>query len=129
MLGKFLLDTSIIVALLEGDSALQERLAQAAEVFVASIVLGELYFGARKSSRVDENLAQIDSFAATNAVLGCDIETARLYGMIKNQLRQQGHLIPENDIWIAAIARQHDLVLVTRDRHFEHVQDLKQERW
>lgn len=129
MPGRFLLDTSIVVALLSGDAGLQERLVQAEEVFVASIVLGELYFGARRSSRVDENLAQIDAFAASNAILSCDTATARLYGMIKNHLREQGHPIPENDIWIAAIAQQHNLVLVTRDRHFEHVQGLKQESW
>jgi tRNA(fMet)-specific endonuclease VapC len=117
------------VALLGGDAALQERLAQAEEVFIASVVLGELYFGARKSGRVEESLSQIDAFATSNVVLGCDTATARLYGVMKNQLREKGRPIPENDIWIAAIARQHDLILVTRDHHFDEVQDLKRERW
>jgi len=44
-------------------------------------------------------------------------------------LRKKGRPIPENDIWIAAIAFQHDLTLVSRDEHFEEVEDLKLEKW
>ena len=55
--------------------------------------------------------------------------TAKHYGVIKNELKQQGRLIPENDIWIAAIAQEYDLTLVTRDKHFSHVQGLKVEAW
>jgi tRNA(fMet)-specific endonuclease VapC len=51
----------------------QERLAQATEVFVPTVVLGELYYGARKSARVEPNLARIDEFAASNAVLVCTL--------------------------------------------------------
>jgi tRNA(fMet)-specific endonuclease VapC len=52
-----------------------------------------------------------------------------LLNFIKNLLRQKGHPIPENDIWIAASARQHGLTLVTRDGHFGYVEDLITERW
>lgn len=127
--GRFLLDTNIIIALFAGEAAVQERLAQAGDVFVSSIALGELYFGARKSTRVDENVARLDHFAASSAILGCDAYTAREYGLIKNRLHERGHPIPENDIWNAAIARQHDLILVTRDEHFSEVEELKQEKW
>lgn len=129
MSGKILLDTNIIIAFFGGETSVQERLAEADEVFVSSIVLGELYFGARKSSQVRENLARIDEFAASSAVLGCDTDTAREYGLIKNQLREKGRPIPENDIWIAAIARQYDLTVVTRDDHFIEVEDLRRETW
>jgi tRNA(fMet)-specific endonuclease VapC len=117
MSGRFLLDSNIIIALFGGEVTVQEHLAQANEVFVSSIVLGELYFGARKSNQVEENLTRIDELAASSAILGCDTDTAREYGLIKNHLREKGRPIPENDIWIAAIARQHDLILVTRDSH------------
>ncbi|MXZ01781.1 type II toxin-antitoxin system VapC family toxin [Candidatus Poribacteria bacterium] len=49
--------------------------------------------------------------------------------MIKERLRRRGRPIPNNDIWIAAIALQHDLVLVTRDAHFDEVESLQTERW
>jgi tRNA(fMet)-specific endonuclease VapC len=99
------------------------------EVFTPVIVLGELYYGARRSSRVQENLARIDEFAARSTVLACDTETARRYGAVKDGLRQKGRPIPENDIWIAAIALQYDLTLVARDAHFEEINDLTLETW
>ena len=129
MSGSNLLDTNIVIALFAQDLAVVEHLDKAEEVFIPSIVLGELYFGARKSGRVKENLARIDEFAVSNVVLGCDTETARYYGEIKNSLREKGRPIPENDVWIAAIALQYDLILISRDAHFGEVDNLKVESW
>ncbi|MFQ5851496.1 MAG: type II toxin-antitoxin system VapC family toxin [Candidatus Binatia bacterium] len=129
MNGRFLLDTNVVIALFAKDPSVKEHLEQAGEVFVPIIVLGELYFGARKSGQVRENLAQIDEFAASSAVLGCDTVTAREYGVVKSALREKGRSIPENDIWIAAIAQQYDLTLVSRDEHFGEVEHLKVEAW
>ena len=129
MNGRYLLDTNIVIALFADESAVTDRLREAEEIFVPSIVLGELYYGARKSSRVEENVAQLDDFAARNVVLGCDTETARHYGVVKNRLRQKGQSVPENDIWIAAIALQSDLTLVARDTHFRRVDGLRLEAW
>lgn len=114
---------------LRTDGALQARLSTAAEVFVSSIVLGELFYGAHKSSRVTENLKKIAEFAAASAVLVCDGTTALRYGETKNGLRAKGRPIPENDIWIAAIAKQHNLSVMTRDAHFAEVEDLSIESW
>jgi len=129
MNGRFLLDTNIIIAFFAGEAATHERLGQAEEIFVPYIVLGELYYGAYRAGRTETNLERIDEFMIASAVLGCDSNTAREYGSIKNKLRQKGRPIPENDIWIAAIAQQHDLILVTRDKHFGEIEDLKQEIW
>jgi tRNA(fMet)-specific endonuclease VapC len=127
--GKFLLDTNTVIALFGNDISVKEYLAQADEVFVPSIVLGELYYGAFKSSHTKDNLERIDDFATSCAVLCCDKDTAKEYGLIKNRLREKGMPIPENDIWISAIAKQHNLILVTSDKHFEEVEGLKQEMW
>lgn len=129
MTGKVLLDTNILIALFAGESSVQQHLSTANEVFIPSIVLGELYYGAHKSARTEKNIARIDEFAANNTVLLCDTATARQYGIIKNQLRTKGKPIPENDIWIAAIAKQYQLTLVTRDNHFQHVDGLAIEQW
>jgi tRNA(fMet)-specific endonuclease VapC len=129
MSGRNLLDTNIVIALFAQDSAVVEHLDEVEEVFIPSIVLGELYFGARKSRRVKENLARIDEFAVSNVVLGCDTETARYYGEIKNALREKGRPIPENDVWVAAIALQYDLILISRDAHFGEIDHLKVESW
>ena len=127
--GRFLLDTNMVIALFASETVVQQRLAEASEVFVPSIVLGELYYGARKSTRVTENLARLDAFVASNTVLPCDTATAQQYGEIKNMLRAKGRPIPENDIWIAAIAMQYQLTLVARDGHFHEVDGLQIEAW
>ena len=129
MSGRLLLDTNIVIALFARDASVQDRMASSEEVFVPSIVFGELYYGARKSGRVRSNLARIDEFAASNSVLECDIETARQYGRIKNLLRTKGRPIPENDIWIAAVAQQYQLTLISRDEHFQAVDGLLLESW
>lgn len=129
MNGKCLLDTNVIIALFADDASVKQRLGQADEVFIPSIAVGELCFGAYKSARVTDNLARIDALAADSVVLGCDTETARRYGEVKNALRIKGHPIPENDIWIAAIALQHGLTLVSRDGHFAEIGNLVVEDW
>lgn len=129
MNGRFLLDTNIVIALFAQDTSVQQHIAEAEAVFVPSIVLGELYYGARKSGRVAANLARIDEFAASSAVLVCDTATAQQYGQIKNILRTKGRPIPENDIWIAAIAQQYELTLISRDEHFREIDGLSVEVW
>ena len=129
MAGSYLLDTNLVIALFSGEPAVVDHLDRAEEIFLPSIVLGELSFGARKSSRTQENLARIDEFSWQVVVLNCDAETARHYGTIKNALRIKGRPIPDNDIWIAAVAQQYHLTLVTRDTHFAEVDDLSIEAW
>lgn len=99
--GKFLLDTNIIIALFAEDQKIMERLKQIPEIFVPSIVLGELYYGAKKSDQVDKNIKQVDEFTSTNIILQVNANTAISYGEIKSILYKKGRPIPENDIWIA----------------------------
>ena len=104
-------------------------LAAAEEVFVPSIVIGELYFGAYKSARSEDNRKAVETFTAGRVVLIPDADTADMYGQIKYALRIKGRPIPENDIWIAALAMQHDLVLLTKDQHFAEVDNLSVTQW
>lgn len=129
MSGRFLLDTNIVIALFADEAIVKDNLAQANEVFIPSIVIGELYYGARRSGRIEANLAKVDELVAVSAVLVCDAETARQYGKVKNNLRLKGRPLPENDVWIAALALQHDLFLVTRDAHFQEVENLQTVGW
>lgn len=125
----YLLDTNIVVALFNKDPSVLNRLARTDGICTSSIVIGELYFGAEKSGRVQKNIERVEDFAANNTVLNCDASTAREYGLTKEQLRAKGRPIPDNDIWIAATCKQHNLILVTRDAHFSQVNGLKQESW
>ena len=127
--GNYLLDTNIIIRLFTGDSAIQKKMLNGDNLFLPSPAIGELYYGAQKSGKVAENLHRTNTFVENHILLSCDLETAQWYGIIKNQLRRKGRPIPNNDIWIAAIAMQHDLILVTRDSHFDEVESLQTEYW
>ena len=127
--GRFLLDTNIVIALLEGEDAVASHLNHAEEVFIPAIVLGELFFGAAKSSRPLENTATVEKFATNRAIIAGDLDVAREYGRLKHRLRAKGRPLPENDVWIAAAAIHFRLVLVTRDLHFREVDDLTTVNW
>ena len=127
--GKYLLDTNIVIAMFAGEATIQERRQSTDEVFLPSPVVGELCYGARKSSRPIENLERINRLIQDFQVIPCNLETARWFGIIKDGLRRKGRLIPDNDIWIAAVAMQRGLILATRDSHFDEIESLQTERW
>jgi tRNA(fMet)-specific endonuclease VapC len=127
--GRFLLDTNVVIALLEGDEKVLTSLDQASEVFIPAIVLGELFFGAAKSSRPAENAAKVERFAGARSILSCDLSVSRAYGQLKHRLREKGRPLPENGIWIAAMAKCYELILATRDKHFLEVDDLSIAEW
>lgn len=129
MPGSFLLDTNIAVALLAGEDAVRAGLNWSSLIFLSSIVLGELFYGARKSARREANLARVEALAAKFGMLNCDLSPARCYGNLRDVLRAKGKPIPENDIWIAAHAQQYDLTLVTRDAHFGAVEGIRVQAW
>ncbi len=67
---------------------------------------------------------RVDELLTKATVLSSDAMTSKEYGKIKSDLRKKGKPIPENDIWIAAVAIQYDLKLITKDSHFEYIDDL-----
>lgn len=127
--GRYLLDSNIVIAIFNDDQPVIDKAAQAAEIYIPSIAVGELYYGAFNSSRKQINTDRIDQFRTIVSVLACDDYTAKYYGQIKKGLKDSGTPIPENDIWIAAIALQHGLTLVTRDSHFDRIEGLRAEKW
>lgn len=129
MSGRFLLDTNIVIAFFAQDEGVLDNMQISEAFYIPSIVLGELYFGAIKSSNQTQNRSRVDQLVPTTSILGCDAQTARAYGQLKDDLRQKGRPIPENDIWIAAIALQNELTLVTRDAHFDHIDEITITAW
>jgi tRNA(fMet)-specific endonuclease VapC len=125
--GKALVDTNVVIAVFAGDPAVIDHLKEKESVFLCVPVLGELRYGAQASARVESNLTRLDQFARALIVLPCDPDTAAAYAKVKVGLRRKGRPIPENDVWIAAIARQHQLTLLTRDGHFEEIDELEVE--
>lgn len=127
--GDILLDTSVIVDYLRGDERLRARFLASATLYVPFIVLGELWFGAQRSLRPEQSLASVREFMTTASLVLPNERTAEEYGQIRFELSRAGRPIPENDIWIAAIARQQSLPIVTRDAHFGAVARLKVMFW
>ena len=90
---------------------------------------GELHYGALRAERREAQLAVIRDFLQTATLLLPDRSISERYGEVKAELAEAGRLIPDNDIWIAATARQFDLPLVTRDGHFSAVARLTTLAW
>jgi len=126
---RFLLDTNAAIAYMSQEASLVKLIENADAVFVPSIVLGELFYGAEKSGRVEANRVEVETFAMSGAILNCDAGSARQYGRIRQMLRAKGKPIPQNDTWIAAMALQHKLTLLTMDHHFNEVDDLLLQSW
>jgi len=128
MNGKFLLDTNIVIAFLTGDESIQHP-DPTDQLYVSCTVIGEMFYGAFNSNQIEENTDRLVEFVHDTVSVPCDDDTARVYGEIKASLRRKGRPIPDNDIWVAASARQHLLTLATRDAHFEEVDGLTLVRW
>lgn len=129
MPGRYLLDTNVAIAILESEVDLESRRGPRFDAFLNTIVLGELLFGAEKSTRVQENKRRIQRLMAVCPVLPCDAGTGHYYGKVRKALLDRGKPIPENDIWIAATACRYGLTLATRDSHFVEVDGLRTEAW
>jgi tRNA(fMet)-specific endonuclease VapC len=129
MSGSYILDTNIVIALFENDSNVRNKIVQAELVYIPSIVIGELIYGALNSGNPDKNIKRINEFSREVQILSCDFETAYNYGIIKKKLKDKGTPIPENDIWIAALSKQFKLTLVSRDSHLLNIDELDLLKW
>ncbi len=129
----YLLDTNACIRILNGSSpSLAERLRfiPRSQLRLSSVVKAELLYGARKSSRVAENLRLLERFFDTIASLPFDDGCAEEYGLLREELDRAGTPIGANDVLIAATARAHHAVLVTHNvREFSRVADLRLEDW
>lgn len=124
---KLALDTNAYKALGAGDPRLTEDMRRAEMVGLPIIVLGELWFGFMNGSKLLQNTEILERLLATPRVqiLHLDEQTTRIFGEIATLLRQAGIAIQQNDIWIAALCKQHGFALATRDQGFQHVLGLE----
>ena len=119
--NNILLDTNIVIELFKGNTSVTSSIENHPSVNIPFAVLGELYLGAYRSSNPKKHIEQINDFLKKCTVLIADDETANNYALIKAELLNKGKPIPENDIWIAAIAVQYELPLFTSDKHFKEI--------
>uniref|UniRef100_UPI00404AFC28 type II toxin-antitoxin system VapC family toxin n=1 Tax=Flavobacterium sp. TaxID=239 RepID=UPI00404AFC28 len=125
MNGNYLLDSNAIIDYLRGNNKSLLDLMEKKNVAVPVIVVGELYYGAENSTQIKKHLTQIEAFITSITIIDVTFETSKIYGSIRTKLKKLGKPIPENDIWIAAIALQNESVLITNDHHFKNIKNLK----
>ncbi len=121
-----LLDTNVLAAFFAGDPEAVEMIRRSQTIAVNTIVLGELLAGFAVGARAEANRRLLSKFLAAPRVklLTLGPDTVEHYADIYAGLRRKGNPIPANDMWIAASAREHGLMVLTRDSHFAHVDGL-----
>ena len=124
-----LLDTIAVIAHLRGRIDIRALTVPGEPIFLPLTALGELYKGAEKSARPADNRQLVEEFLQMAALLFPDTATAESYARAAVALEAKGEVIPENDLWIAAVALECDMPLATRDAHFDRVDGLTVLRW
>jgi tRNA(fMet)-specific endonuclease VapC len=124
---RIALDTNRLTDLFQGDAPLADFLGACDEIWIPFVVLAEMKAGFYGGTRQTRNEALLANLLAreTVGILYADRETTDQYARLFVFLKRAGTPIPDNDLWIAAVALQHDLSLVTRDRHFDKLPHLR----
>lgn len=124
-----ILDTNALSAFADDVRGAVELIGAAEELYIPAIVLGEYRFGIATSRRRREYEAWLARGRRFWNILPVAEDTAVQYALLRQELRKAATPLPANDVWIAAIARQHDLPILTRDTHFDAVAGLTRLSW
>jgi tRNA(fMet)-specific endonuclease VapC len=124
-----ILDTNGLSALADGESTLEPILRKAAQLAIPVIVLGEYRYGISQSRERKHYERWLIEYLPKFRILDVDERTTIPYAAVRTELKKSGTPIPSNDVWIAALCRQHSLPLLSRDRHFDAVPGLKRLEW
>jgi tRNA(fMet)-specific endonuclease VapC len=124
-----ILDTNALSALIDGDPAIEGVLRQATDVRLNVISLGQYRFGLLQSLHRMEYETRLSRLELDIETLGIDPVTAILYALLRYELKSQGKPIPYHDIWIAVLARQHELPVLSRDTHFDAPRGIQRLPW
>ena len=124
-----ILDTNALSAGADRNPGVAEFFEHAEELAIPVVVLGEFRFGIAQSRRRVEYEEWVHDICSTSRVLSVDEQTAVYYAEIRLSNKQAGTPIPANDVWIAALCRQHSYPLLSRDRHFDLVKGLHRIGW
>ena len=124
-----ILDTNALSAAADREPGALEVVAKAERLAVPVVVLGEYRLGIAQSRRRTEYENWLQDWVGVVTVLDIDEETTHHYAAIGLELKRSGKPIPANDLWIAALCRQHAMPLVSRDRHFDLVKGLQRIDW
>jgi predicted nucleic acid-binding protein len=124
-----IVDTNALSAAADDDPAVVAILTRAGQMAIPVIVLGEYRYGIAQSRHCATYENWLTGLLRDCAVLDINEPTTQHYAEITLELRRKGKPIPTNDLWIAALCRQHSRPLLSRDRHLDEVTGLKRIGW
>ena len=124
-----ILDTNALSAFVDGEAGVGLILRRQARAAIPVIVLGEFRYGIAQSKHRSAYEAWLKSQLPSFDILPVTEDTAVAYAALRVALKRSGRPIPANDAWIAALALQHRLSVLSRDEHFDAVPGLERERW
>ena len=124
-----ILDTNGLSAVAEGEAALEPILRRAAQLAIPVVVLGEYRYGISQSRHRLHYERWLAEYLPGFRILDVDEFTTLSYCAVRIELKRAGTPIPSNDVWIAALCRQHSLPVISRDRHFDAVSGITRIEW
>lgn len=124
-----IIDTNALSAAADEDSAVFAMFARAEQVVLPVVVLGEYRYGIAQSRHRATYKRWLEGLIEDCRVLDIDEGTTHHYATINVELRRIGKPIPTNDLWIAALCRQHVLPVLSRDKHFDLVSGIRRLNW
>ena len=130
---NYLFDTNHASKILEGDKPLSLKVGafknSGSRFSISMSILGELFFAVYASKRREKNLQQLKLFLEDVILLDYDIKAAEEFGKIQSEQKAKGKPIPSVDAQIAAVARIHNVTVLTTDQHFNLVDGLNIDNW
>jgi len=124
-----ILDTNALSAIADGDRDALAQLGKTSQPAIPVIVLGEYRFGIAQSPHKAAYEKWLEDMLAVSVILEINAATSNLYAEVRLELKRAGTPIPENDIWIATLCRQHRSPLLSQDRHFDLVAGVTRLGW
>lgn len=124
-----ILDTNALSAFIDGDAAVGEVLRAQARASIPVIVLGEFRYGIAQSKHRAAYEGWLQTELRAFEILTVTDATALHYAAVRTALKRNGTPIPANDAWIAALALQHRLPILSRDRHFDLLDRIDRRDW
>lgn len=124
-----ILDTNALTAFVDGESEILQFVEKAQFLALPVIVLGEYRYGISRSSRKAEYEDWLENELSSFRVLEVSEITTRHYAKIRLHLKEVGTPIPENDVWIAALAAQFETPILSKDKHFSRIKGISVRAW
>ena len=124
-----ILDTNALSAVADNISGAVQVFIGAGAIALPVIVLGEYQFGIAQSRLRNHYETWLERLIAASRILDIDEQTATHYAQVRVELKKVGKPIPSNDVWIAALCRQHSLPILSRDSHFDAVSGVTRLTW